>query len=208
MRIAVSVPATERVRIAFEWAQAGHSVSMFDFEDFPQVIADIDEASGIHSQGKFWQFQPIAYAGTTSPPTLDGAELVFAVGPAYSNAHFGAALRPARAPAPPTSCARFRRRPGVQRRDGPGAGGRFGDGGRDQNDTPYAVRASPPGHPSRSTTASAAATTWRRFRRGSPTGLRPAAPSTRILKALRRLADNAAERQPGDPPAITLYNAA
>ena len=56
--------------------------------------ADIAAAGGISSEGRLAGFQPIAYAGHDAGAALDGAELVFAVGPAYSNAPFGAACAP------------------------------------------------------------------------------------------------------------------
>ncbi len=94
MKIAVLGSGNGACAIAFEWAQAGHTVSMFDFEEYPQVIADIAAAGGISSEGRLAGFQPIAYAGHDAGAALDGAELVFAVGPAYSNAPFGAACAP------------------------------------------------------------------------------------------------------------------
>lgn len=80
--------------IAFEWAQAGHDVSMFDFEQFGETIADVAAAGGISAGGELEGFQRIVYAGHDITRVVPGADLVFAVGPAYSTQPFGRACRP------------------------------------------------------------------------------------------------------------------
>jgi opine dehydrogenase len=96
--------------IAFEWAQAGHRVSMFDFEEFGATIAAVAERGGISADGELEGFQEIAYAGHDIGQALSGADVVFAVGPAYSTEPFALACRPHLAPGQlfvvcPSSCA-------------------------------------------------------------------------------------------------------
>ncbi len=93
MRVAVLGSGNGGLAMAFEWAQAGHEVSLFDFAEFPDRIAEVVAAGGITATGELAGFQELAYAGHDAQRALDGAELVFAVGPAYSNAAFGAVCR-------------------------------------------------------------------------------------------------------------------
>lgn len=93
MRVAVLGSGNGGLAIAFEWAQAGHEVALFDFVEFPATIADVAAAGGITSTGELSGFQPVAYAGHDAARALEGAEVVFAVGPAYSNAPFGEVCR-------------------------------------------------------------------------------------------------------------------
>ncbi len=88
MRVAVLGSGNGGLAIAFEWAQAGHDVRLFDFEQFPASIGDVAAAGGITSEGELEGFAPIAYAGHDIASALSGADLVFAVGPAYSTAPF------------------------------------------------------------------------------------------------------------------------
>lgn len=94
MKVAVLGSGNGACAIAFEWAQAGHDVSMFDFDGFDDTIGAIAERGGLTSDGELEGFAPVAYAGHDIARVVPGAELVFAVGPAYSNAPFGEACRP------------------------------------------------------------------------------------------------------------------
>lgn len=94
MKIAVLGSGNGGLAIAFEWAQAGHEVSLFDFEQFDATIPHVAAAGGISADGELSGFQALAYAGHDIARALDGAEVVFAVGPAYSTAPFGEACRP------------------------------------------------------------------------------------------------------------------
>jgi len=80
--------------MAFEWANKGHDVSMFDFTEFPKNIQAINAAGGITSEGGMEGFAKLFYAGHDIKRTLDEAEIVFIVGPAYSTAAFGKACKP------------------------------------------------------------------------------------------------------------------
>lgn len=94
MKVAVLGSGNGACAVAFEWAKAGHSVNMFDFEDFPKIINEIANAGGIYAEGELEGFQKIAYAGHDIAKVMDGAEVILAVGPAYSTAAFGNACKP------------------------------------------------------------------------------------------------------------------
>ncbi len=94
MRVGVLGSGNGALAIAFEWAQAGHEVAIFDFEEFDGVIADINERGGIEADGELAGFQSVSYAGHDIARVVPDADLIFAVGPAYSTAPFAAACRP------------------------------------------------------------------------------------------------------------------
>lgn len=94
MRVAVLGSGNGALAIAFEWAQAGHEVAIFDFEQFEEVVAAINQRGGIGSDGELEGFQPISYAGHDISRVVPDADLVFAVGPAYSTRPFAEACRP------------------------------------------------------------------------------------------------------------------
>ena len=110
MRVAVLGSGNGAHAIAFEWAQAGHDVSMFDFEQFADTIAAVAERGGITADGELHGFQPISYAGHDIATVVQDADLVFAVGPAYSTRPFAEACKPHLRPGQtfvvcPSSCA-------------------------------------------------------------------------------------------------------
>ena len=94
MKIAVLGSGNGGLAVAFEWARAGHDVYMFDFEKFPKNIAAINKANGIYSEGEMEGFQEIKYAGHDISKVVPDADLIFAVGPAYSTEPFGKACKP------------------------------------------------------------------------------------------------------------------
>ncbi len=94
MKVAVLGSGNGAHAIAFEWAQGGHDVSMFDFDDFDTTIAAVAAAGGISADGELEGFQPITYAGHDISKVVPDADLVFAVGPAYSTRPFAEACRP------------------------------------------------------------------------------------------------------------------
>ena len=94
MKVAVLGSGNGGCAMAFEWAQAGHDVYMFDFPQFDRQIKAINAAGGIYSQGQLEGFQKIVYAGHDLEHCLDGAALIFVVGPAYSTEPFGKACAP------------------------------------------------------------------------------------------------------------------
>lgn len=94
MKVAVLGSGNGGHAVAFEWAKAGHDVSMFDFEQFPKTIAAIAKKGGIEASGELKGFQRIAYAGHDISKVVPDADLVFVVGPAYSTEPFGKACKP------------------------------------------------------------------------------------------------------------------
>ncbi|MDM8533256.1 NAD/NADP octopine/nopaline dehydrogenase family protein [Clostridiaceae bacterium HSG29] len=94
MKIAVLGSGNGAHAVAFEWAQAGNDVFMFDFERFSKSVDLIRKAGGITSEGELEGFQKIAYVGHDIEKVLEGADLIFAVGPAYSTKAFGEACKP------------------------------------------------------------------------------------------------------------------
>jgi opine dehydrogenase len=94
MRVAVLGSGNGGMAMAFEWARAGHEVALFDFEQFSGNIAAVAQRGGITSDGEMEGFYPVAYSGHDIAQVVPGADLVFAVGPAYSTKPFGEACRP------------------------------------------------------------------------------------------------------------------
>jgi opine dehydrogenase len=80
--------------VAFDCAVHGHEVRLFDFEQFSANTASIAESGGIHAEGDLEGFAPISCAGHDIGAALDGVDVVFAVGPAYSTRPFAEACRP------------------------------------------------------------------------------------------------------------------
>ncbi len=78
--------------MAFDCASHGHEVRVFDFPEFPENIAAISDQKGIHAEGDIAGFAAIASAGHDIDEALGEAELIYAVGPAYSTAPFGEAV--------------------------------------------------------------------------------------------------------------------
>lgn len=110
MKVAVLGSGNGALAVAFEWAKARHEVSMFDFETFPKSIAAICERGGISADGELEGFQKLAYAGHDISKVVPEADLVFAVGPAYSTEPFAKACKPYVKPGQifivcPSSCA-------------------------------------------------------------------------------------------------------
>jgi len=92
MQITVLGAGAGGTAVAFDCAAHGHDVRVFDFEQFPENIAAIAEQGGINSEGDISGFGAIAYAGHDIDEALQGAELIYVVGPAYSTAPFGEAV--------------------------------------------------------------------------------------------------------------------
>ncbi len=92
MKIAVLGAGAGGTTLAFDYAAHGHEVSLFDFPQFPGNIAAIAEQEGIHADGDISGFSSIAYAGHDIDRTLENAELIYVVGPAFSTEPFGEAV--------------------------------------------------------------------------------------------------------------------
>jgi opine dehydrogenase len=94
MKIAVLGSGPGGCAVAFDCAQHGHHVNLFDFEDFPDQIRAIREAGGIHAERQLEGFAPINYAGYDIEAALTDVEMIIAVGPAYSTRPFAEACKP------------------------------------------------------------------------------------------------------------------
>ncbi len=92
MKITVLGAGAGGTAVAFDCASHGHDIRLFDFEPFPDNIAAIVEAGGIRAEGDIEGFAEIAYAGHDIDAALTDAELIYAVGPAYSTEPFGKAV--------------------------------------------------------------------------------------------------------------------
>ena len=94
MKIAVLGSGNGGSAVAFDCAASGHEVSLFDFDQFPVNIQAIRTAGGISSEGELSGFQAISYAGHDIRVALRDADLIYAVGPAYSTRPFAEACKP------------------------------------------------------------------------------------------------------------------
>ncbi len=94
MNIAVLGSGNGGCAVAFDCAAQGHQVSLFDFEQFPESIKAVQNNGGIHCEGELEGFQPVVSAGHEIDKALDGADIIYAVGPAYSTRPFAEACKP------------------------------------------------------------------------------------------------------------------
>ncbi|NPD90630.1 MAG: opine dehydrogenase [Asgard group archaeon] len=94
MKIAVMGLGAGGCAVAFDCAAHGHQVSLFDFEQFPKIIEAIQNNGGIYCEGELNGFQPMVYAGHDIQEVLDGADIIYAVGPAYSTKPFAEVCKP------------------------------------------------------------------------------------------------------------------
>lgn len=92
MKIAVLGAGAGGTAVAFDCASFGHDVRLFDFPEFPENIAKIADQQGIHAEGDISGFGAISSASHDVDATIDGAELIYVVGPAYSTTPFGKAV--------------------------------------------------------------------------------------------------------------------
>jgi opine dehydrogenase len=67
---------------------------LFDFERFPDHIRGVSGAGGIYAEGELEGFALIHYAGHDIQEALGDAEMIIAVGPAYSTLPFAKACQP------------------------------------------------------------------------------------------------------------------
>lgn len=94
MKIAVLGSGNGGCAAAFDFASAGHEVSLFDFPEFPANIAAIAASGGIYSTGQLQGFAQIQYAGHDLERAMREARLLLLVGPAYSTEPFAKACQP------------------------------------------------------------------------------------------------------------------
>ena len=94
MNIAVLGSGNGGCAVAFDCAAFGHQVRLFDFAQFPDSIQAVQSSGGIHCEGELEGFHPVAYAGHDIEKALEAADIIYAVGPAYSTRPFAEACRP------------------------------------------------------------------------------------------------------------------
>ena len=94
MKIAVLGSGNGGCAVAFDCAAHGHQVRLFDFEQFPKSIKAVQNNGGVYCEGELEGYQPVAYAGHAVEKALGGAEIIYAVGPAYSTKPFAEACKP------------------------------------------------------------------------------------------------------------------
>jgi opine dehydrogenase len=94
MKITVLGSGNGGCAVAFDCAAHGHQVTLFDFEQFPENIKAIRGNGGVYCEGELEGFQPVGYAGHEIEKVLDGADIIYAVGPAYSTRPFAEACKP------------------------------------------------------------------------------------------------------------------
>ena len=94
MNIAVLGAGNGGCAVAFDCAAQGHQVRLFDFEQFPESIKAVQYNGGIHCEGILEGFQSVASAGHEIENALNGADIIYAVGPAYSTRAFAEACKP------------------------------------------------------------------------------------------------------------------
>ncbi len=92
MQITVLGAGAGGTAVAFDCASHGHEVRLFDFPDFPDNVAKIAQQGGINAEGDISGFGEIAYSGHDIDAALEGADLIYVVGPAYSTEPFGEAV--------------------------------------------------------------------------------------------------------------------
>lgn len=92
MKIAILGAGAGGTSVAFDCAVHGHEVSLFDFPRFAENVEAIAEQGGIHAEGDMSGFGSIVIASHDIDATLDGAKLIYVVGPAYSTEPFGKAV--------------------------------------------------------------------------------------------------------------------
>ncbi len=210
MNVAILGAGAGGLAVAYEWAAAGHRVSLYARPAHDQHLAPVRENGGIRAEGLLEGFAPVPVVTSDPAEALDGVDVVFVVGPAYATEPLAEDTRDLLRPGTtvvvcPGSCAgaiAFKRAAGLDLQDESVVVGETGT-------LPYAVRATGDGG-------------VRVFHRFDASLLAAAAPRTgtgRLLEVLREVYPGAEEAagvfqttlQNGNPvihPAVTLLNAA
>ncbi|MCP5027662.1 MAG: opine dehydrogenase [Actinomycetia bacterium] len=92
LKVAVLGAGAGGTATAFDHAQHGHDVALFDLPQFAENLRAIAGQGGIHAEGALEGFASVANVGHDVGETLEGAGLIYVVGPAYSTAVFGQCL--------------------------------------------------------------------------------------------------------------------
>jgi opine dehydrogenase len=95
MNVTVVGSGNGGMAVAFDFAQHGHRVSLYSRAEHAHLNLEAVRAKGgITSEGQLAGFAPMAYAGTDIAAAMEGTEIVFVVGPAFSTEPFGRDLAP------------------------------------------------------------------------------------------------------------------
>ncbi len=94
MKVSVLGSGNGGCALAADWSLHGHEVRIFDFEKFSTNIKAIAEKGGIEAEGKVSGFAKITYSGSDIKLALEGSEMIFVVGPAYSIKYFAEEVKP------------------------------------------------------------------------------------------------------------------
>ena len=94
MKVAVLGSGNGGCAVAYDFAAEGYDVFMYDFEEFSANIEAISQKGGIEATGDLEGFQEIKYAGHDIKKVIERADIIFAVGPAYSTRPFGEVCAP------------------------------------------------------------------------------------------------------------------
>ena len=210
MQVTVVGSGNGGMAVGFEWAQQGHRVALYGDPDHPDNLDAVRAAGGITSHGRLDGFAPVASSGSDLAAAMDGAEVVFVVGPAFATEPFGRSLAPhLRAGMTvvicPGSCGgalAFRKAAGLALDD---AGVVVGE----TSTLPYAARADGKG----------TVHVFHRFDQGLLAAAVPRSGTTRMVEILRQVYPAVEQAttvfqtslQNGNPvihPAVTLMNAA
>lgn len=93
MKVAILGAGGGGLAVAHDFSQHSHEVRLFDFKTFPENIKAVKQNKGIYAEGDTHGFAKIEYSGHEIKEALTGAELVIAVGPAYSTRPFAEACK-------------------------------------------------------------------------------------------------------------------
>ena len=93
MKVSILGAGNGACATAADWALSGHDVKMYDFKKYSNLLEPIQKQGGIYAVGDIEGFASITYAGTDIKRAIDGADLIIAVGPAYSNEPFANELK-------------------------------------------------------------------------------------------------------------------
>lgn len=94
MKVAIMGSGNGGCTAAADLALLGHEVSIWDFPQFGKNIQAISEKGGIEVFGDLEGFAKVAYAGFDLEQAVKDAEVIMAVGPAYSTENFAKELKP------------------------------------------------------------------------------------------------------------------
>ena len=94
MKVAVLGSGGCGLAVAHDFSTHGFEVRLFDFEDFPDNINAVKRSGGIFAEGHLEGLTPVNYSGHNISEALRGADIIMAVGPAYSTKPFAEACKP------------------------------------------------------------------------------------------------------------------